>query len=295
TASLELARPGLVQLFRRILRNNDPQAVQDLRAVALPGSPAMDVAERLMDESPSAGAQVLAAIGTPEALNRLQDFVALETAPPGDRIVALGYLRDAGAIAEDEPVDLPVQGATLQLVLGRHRIVPERPVSVPDETAAELFDTAARSLELDPEAAYSGFEALDEYYGESAEVKIRLARLSLESGRLDESRTWIEQALALEPESVGAHMTLASLCLLEGDLRGAVEQSRFVEQAENMTPSEVLAYHGVQESLNTLLESPLADALMAQADLAQDDESAEANRELAGMLGAMWKMTRTMI
>src|SRR6185437_4277126 len=106
-------------------------------------------------------------------------------------------------------------------------------------------------------------------------------------GRTEEAQEWLTKALELDPASAEAHTSLALSRLTSGDLRGAMEHARAVEELESLTPQELLQYGSLRENLDALLSSPLADALMQQADLAGDEESANMNREMADMLGGM--------
>jgi hypothetical protein len=218
----------------------------------------------------------------------VRDFVA-GSAPLADRLIALSLLRDAGEVAADEPVEFPVDGGEARtFILGKHSIVSDRPISLPDEPTVRMVEQGAALAQDNPEGAYDIWVAVDARFP-SADVRVQIARLSQTMQRMEQSREWLEKARELDPNSAAVHIGLAFQCLNEANLRGALEEFRILENTPELTVTEFLNYQVVRENLDSVLQSPLADALMAQADITADPETAEANRELAGLLGSMQK------
>ena len=247
----------------------------------------MGAIAQTLREEPALAVGLLAAAGAPRAMRLLSDFAFGDEGGITERLIAISHLRDAKEIAENEPIEITIDGQSHTIVPGKSKIVPDQPIELPDEETASLFGEGARIAAQSPETAYDRWVAVDERYPHSARVRCQLARLSQQLGRMEVSREWLEKALQADPNSMEARIGLAAQCLMDGDLRGAIDQSRFVENATVLSVTEFLGYQNVREHVNSILQSPMADALLAQADLAGDEESAEASREMAGLLGNM--------
>ncbi|MDQ2731709.1 MAG: hypothetical protein M3Y56_08630 [Armatimonadota bacterium] len=287
--ALEMTSPRASRVLRLALSAPGEESTLLLQQLLREEPQFMALMDRTLREEPPSAVPVLCAIRTPEAFQRVRDFALGADGAFTDRLIALSYLRDAGEIAEDEPVDILIDGEPQTITLGKHRIVPDRPVELPDQATATLFQEGARLLDSSPEDAYDRWVAVDKAYGQSVQLCMHLARLSNSLGRPEVSGEWLQKALSLDPDFAEAHVAWAAQCLNEGDVRGAMQAARQVEKADVLTVTGFMTYNAIRESLDTLLQSPLADALMEQADMTGDDEAAEANRELAGMLGSMQK------
>lgn len=287
--ALQLASPRAARVIRQVLGAPGAETTAALQQLLQEEPVFMDLLGRALGEDPSSAVPLLCAARTPEAFKKVRDFALGPDGSFADRLFALSYLRDAGEIAQDEPVEILVDGAPQTITLGKHRIVPDRPVELPDQATANLFQEGVGLLETSPEDAYDRWTAVDKAYPRSVQLRMHLARLSGNLGRPEQSREWLQKALEIDPSFAEAQVALAAQCLDEGDVRGAMQAARLVENADVLTITGFMTYSAIRESLDTLLQSPLADALMQQADMAADDETAEANRELAGMLGSMQK------
>jgi tetratricopeptide (TPR) repeat protein len=274
--------------MRSVSPDSDPALRQELVDRLSHDVELTEIVRQTLLENPPAAVRILCAAGTPECLRLVREFALGTAGSVQDRLIALSAMREAGEIAEDEPVELQVDGDIRVVTPGRHRIVPDSPIELPDQETAALFFEGARLLDPSPEDAYERWKQVDARFS-SARIKTHLARLSQNLGRLSESREWLEKALEIEPDLVEAHVAMATTYLMEGNLRPALDHARIVEEAAVVTVSEFMGYQAVRDNINGIMSSPMADALLAQADMASDEETADANRDLANLLGSMQK------